>query len=124
METADGPGCPPETAEPARLSARQTGGSCNDTHTEYHDSTQVSHRLHDGNVFCMYPLNRSPAAPTPRHLDLSGAPLALQIVSADHTDGLPAAIDGVCNVLYDGFTCGDSSGITQPLTESFRAVQV
>lgn len=48
-------------------------------------------------------------APPPGHLDLMGAPLALQVVLADHTDGLPAAIYGVCNVLYDGLTCGDSS---------------
>lgn len=42
----------------------------------------------------------------PGHLDLSGAPLALQILVGDHTDGFPAPVDGVCDVLYDGFTCG------------------
>ena len=49
-----------------------------------------------------------PAASPPGHLDLSGAPLALQVVTADHTDGLPAVVDGVCDVLYDGLTCGDT----------------
>jgi len=46
----------------------------------------------------------------PGHLDLSGAPLALEISPGDHTDGLPAAVDGICDVLYDGFTCGHSRG--------------
>lgn len=45
--------------------------------------------------------------PLPGHLDLSGAPLALQVAPGDHTDGLPAAIDGVCNVLYDRLPCGE-----------------
>ena len=43
-------------------------------------------------------------APSPGHLDLSGAPFTLQVTMADHTDGLSAAIDGICNVLYDGCT--------------------
>ena len=42
----------------------------------------------------------------PGHLDLSGAPLTLQVGSADDTDGLPAAVDGLCDVLDDGLTCG------------------
>ena len=41
----------------------------------------------------------------PGHLDLSGAPLTLQVGCADHTDGLPAAVDGLCDVLDDGLTC-------------------
>ena len=40
----------------------------------------------------------------PGHLDLSGAPFTLQVSMADHTDGLSAAVDGLCDVLYDGFT--------------------
>ena len=42
--------------------------------------------------------------PSPGHLDLSRAPFTLQVMMADHTDDLSAAIDGICNVLYDGFT--------------------
>ena len=48
---------------------------------------------------------------SPGHLDLPGAPLALQVVSADHTDGLPTAIDGLCNVLHDGPTYGGHTQI-------------
>lgn len=40
----------------------------------------------------------------PGHLYLSGTPLALQVFATDHADGLPAAVDGVCDVVYDGFT--------------------
>ena len=39
----------------------------------------------------------------PGNLDLSGAPFTLQVIATDHTDGLPAAIYGVCNVFHDGF---------------------
>jgi len=42
----------------------------------------------------------------PGHLDLPGAPLTLQVMFADHTDGLPAAVDGFRDVLDDGPTCG------------------
>lgn len=37
------------------------------------------------------------------HLDLPGAPLTLQVATADHADGLAAPVDGVCDVVYDGF---------------------
>ena len=40
----------------------------------------------------------------PGNLDLSGAPFTLQVIATDHTDGLPAAIDGICYVFHDGFT--------------------
>lgn len=40
----------------------------------------------------------------PGHLDLCGAPLALQVSATDHADGLPAPINGICDVVYDGFT--------------------
>lgn len=46
----------------------------------------------------------SPVYLLPGHLDLSGAPLALQVSATDDADGLPAAVDGVCDVVYDGFT--------------------
>ena len=39
----------------------------------------------------------------PCHLDLSGAPFTLKVIATDHTDGFPAAIDGVCNVFHDWF---------------------
>lgn len=48
----------------------------------------------------------SPVYLLPGHLDLSGAPLALQVSATDDADGLPAAVDGVCDVVYDGFTWG------------------
>lgn len=42
----------------------------------------------------------------PGHLDLSGAPLTLKVSATDHTDGLPASIDGIRDVVYDEFTWG------------------
>ena len=40
----------------------------------------------------------------PGNLDLSGAPFTLQVITTDHADGFPAAIDGVCYVFHNGFT--------------------
>ena len=40
----------------------------------------------------------------PGNLDLPGAPFTLQVITTDHTDSLPAAIDGICYVFHDGFT--------------------
>lgn len=37
-------------------------------------------------------------------LDLSGAPLTLEVSATDHTDGLPASIDAIRNVVYDRST--------------------
>ena len=37
----------------------------------------------------------------PGHLDLAGAPLAGQVLPADHTQSLPAAVDGLRDVLHD-----------------------
>ena len=42
----------------------------------------------------------------PGNLYLSGAPFTLQVMAADHTDGLSAAVDGVRDVVKDGNTWG------------------
>lgn len=51
----------------------------------------------------MYSMNIG-TAPPPGHLDLSGAPVALQVAAAQNTDRLPAPVDGVSDVVDDGFT--------------------
>lgn len=133
METTSRTECPPGTTRSTRPSARQTDGSCSRTQSKPWPQSrgQITRTIqttdHGDNGENMGQTMRAGHAAVfahpPGHLDLSGAPLVLQVVLADHTDGLPASVDGVGDVLDDGLPCGDNSSDTEFHLQTHRSVR-
>lgn len=51
---------------------------------------------------CMYDTLPEGANRLPGCLDLSGAPFTLKVFVTDNTNGLPASVNGIHDVIYDG----------------------